>query len=65
MIDPIIDRSPEQKRIRVDALRAELKSMGYSVVSTSYLSVLLIMTKRIQPRKRHRPRVECIEQAAG
>lgn len=52
MIDPIIDRSPAQKAIRVDTLRAELKELGYSVVSTSYLTGLLVQAKRIQPLKR-------------
>lgn len=63
--DLIIDRSPEQKRLRVDALRAELKELGYSVVLTSYLTGLMVQTRRIEPRKRHRPRVEYVEQAAG
>jgi hypothetical protein len=64
--DPIIDRSPEQKRMRVDKLRAELKDLGYSVVLTSYLTGLMVQSRRSEPRKRHKPRiVECLEQAAG
>jgi hypothetical protein len=66
MIDLIIDKSPSQKAIRVDKLRAELKELGYSVVSTSYLAGLMVQARRIEPRKRHRPRlVECLEQVAG
>lgn len=63
--DPIIDRSPVQKQMRVDKLRAELKEFGYSVVPTNYLAGLMVQARRIEPRKRHRPRVECLEQAAG
>lgn len=63
--DPIIDRSPAQKAMRVDKLRAELKELGYSVVPTVYLTGLMVQARRIEPRKRHKPRVECLEQAAG
>lgn len=54
MIDPIIDKSPEQKAMRVNALRAELKDLGYSVVLTSYLMGLMVQARRVDPRKRHR-----------
>jgi hypothetical protein len=37
MIDPIIDRSPEQKRMRVEQLRKELFDMGFSVVPTEWM----------------------------
>ncbi len=53
MNDPIIDRSAKQKAMRVDVLRAELKDLGYSVVSTSYLAGLMVQARRIEPRKRH------------
>lgn len=45
--DPIIDRSPEQKLLRLEKLRAELKLSGYSVVSTVWLSSVL---KVLQPK---------------
>lgn len=32
MIDPIIDRSPAQKLMRVEKLRAELLELGYVIV---------------------------------
>ncbi len=41
MIDPIIDRSPEQKRIRVEKLRVELADLGYSVVTTTWLHSMM------------------------
>ena len=47
MIDPIIDRSAAQKAQRVDILRAELKTLGYSVVSTRWLVGLIIQAKRM------------------
>ena len=39
--DPIIDKSPEQKRIRVLQLRTELALMGYSVVRSKWLQQVL------------------------
>ena len=44
--DIIIDRSPAQKAIRVAAMRDELKSLGYSVISTIYLAGLIAQAKR-------------------
>mgnify|MGYP001586053682 CR=1 FL=1 len=41
MIDHIIDRTAKQKAARVDKLREELREMGYSVVTTAWLSVTL------------------------
>ena len=32
MIDPIIDRSPVQKLMRVEKLRVELLELGYEIV---------------------------------
>lgn len=52
MNDSIIDRSPVQKALRVDRLRAELKDLGYSVVATSYLTGLMAQAKRLYPNKR-------------
>lgn len=64
-LDAIVDKSPAQKAMRVDVLRAELKALGYSVVVDSYLALLLIQARHRQPQKRPKPRLECIEQAAG
>jgi hypothetical protein len=44
----IIDRSDAQKAIRVDALRAELKALGYSVVLTTYVAALAFQAKRLR-----------------
>ncbi len=45
--DPIIDRSPNQKRMRVDKMREELLHLGYSVVTTAWLhSVLSKLTMK-------------------
>jgi hypothetical protein len=41
MEDQIIDRSPEQKRIRMERLRVELAELGYSVVTTKWLHAML------------------------
>ncbi len=40
-IDPVIDRSPEQKLLRVAKLRAELLDLGYSVVTTKWLHSMI------------------------
>lgn len=37
LVDPIIDRSPAQKEMRVNKLRMELLELGYSVVRTEWL----------------------------
>jgi hypothetical protein len=37
MVDPIIDRSPAQKEMRLQKLRLELLELGYSVVKTEWL----------------------------
>jgi len=39
--DPIADRSPHQKQLRIKKLRAELAQLGYSVVSTKWLEALI------------------------
>lgn len=44
--DPIIDRSPEQKQIRVDKLTAELLSLGYSVFKTDALRKFIADTRQ-------------------
>lgn len=41
MIGHIIDRSPNQKRIRLEKLRIELRPEGYSIVRTEYLNRLI------------------------
>jgi hypothetical protein len=41
MEEPIVDMSPEQKRMRVEKLRAELLGLGYSVVKTDWLHMIL------------------------
>jgi len=48
MTDIIIDKSVKQKAARIDALRAELNGMGYSVVLTTYLSALSFQAKRLK-----------------
>lgn len=37
MEEMIIDRSPEQKQVRVNKLREELRGYGYTVVTTAWL----------------------------
>lgn len=44
----IIDRKKAQKLARVDALRQELKPLGYTVVLTSYLVGLTVQAKRLK-----------------
>lgn len=44
----IIERSDAQKAARIDALRAELKGLGYSVVLTTYLAALAYQAKRLR-----------------
>ena len=46
--DIIIDRGPEQKIARVDALRTELERLGYSVVLTTHLAALRFQAKRLK-----------------
>lgn len=41
LVDPLIDRSPAQKELRVLKLRAELLELGYSVVKTEWLHAAL------------------------
>lgn len=41
LVDPIIDRSPAQKELRVMRLRAELLELGFSVVKTEWLHSVL------------------------
>jgi len=52
MIDPIIDRSPAQKRMLMEKMRAELAGMGYSIVETGWLNATLLSNLE---RKRGRP----------
>lgn len=35
--DPVIDKSPAQKRLRVELMRLELKGYGYSIVRSDWL----------------------------
>jgi len=56
--DPIIDRSPEQKQMRVDKLTSELLDLGYSVVRTewllaSYSDLHLLGSHRLNGKLRH------------
>lgn len=44
--DLIIDRSPEQKQLRVDKLSAELHGFGYSVVNTEWLRSIIMKNSR-------------------
>lgn len=68
MIDPIIDRSPEQKRLRLQKLKTELAELGYSVVETEWLNAVLL-THRVRESRRIARKswkwVERSEQAAG
>ena len=41
MRDPIVDMSPDQKRMRVEKLRVDLGQFGYSIVRTEWLHALL------------------------
>lgn len=36
--DRIVDRSPGQRRLRIEIMRIELKGYGYSVVRTDWLA---------------------------
>jgi hypothetical protein len=47
----IIDRSAAQKLARIDALRQELKPLGYTVVLTNYLAALTVQAKRLQAKE--------------
>lgn len=44
--DPIIDKSPAQKQIRIDKLAAELHGLGYSVVQTVWLREIMSKNAR-------------------
>lgn len=46
--DFIIEKSPAQKKLRVENLRIELKSMGYSIVPSDWL----FKTLQILPNNR-------------
>lgn len=46
MNNVIIERSEAQKAARIDALRAELKGMGLSVIETSVLAALIVEARR-------------------
>lgn len=63
--DPIIDRSPAQKRMRMEKMRAELADMGYSIVETGWLKATLLANLSRTPGRPRKPTIECLEQAAG
>lgn len=42
----IIERSEDQKIARVNALRAELRGMGYSIIPTEALAALIAEARR-------------------
>lgn len=46
MNDPIIDRSPEQKQIRLAQLKVELFKFGYTAVSVDWLKDTLAFVER-------------------
>lgn len=51
--DPIIDRTPSQKRKRIEKLRLELQSMGFSIVPTEWLnSIRMDLAKLEHVRKK-------------
>ena len=54
--DPTIERSPSQKRLRIEKLRLELADSGYSVVRSEWLRQML---KRLPMEER----VEAIMEA--
>ena len=56
MIDPVIDKSPEQKRMRVERLRIELFDLGFSVVKTGWLHNETQNTKPETQNVRSEPR---------
>ncbi len=37
-LDPIIDRSPAQKKLRIALMRFELNGYGYSIVRSDWLA---------------------------
>lgn len=55
--DPIIDRSPEQKRARIEIMRLELSQYGYSIVKTAWLDQAL---KRFPREERWNARAEAM-----
>lgn len=66
--DPIIDRSPEQKRIRMEKMRMELAQMGYSIVETEWLRATLLSNlqrPRGRPPRKAIKQIQYSEQAAG
>jgi hypothetical protein len=63
--DPIIDRSPAQKRMRMEKMRSELADMGYSIVETGWLKATLLENLTRKPGRPRKPTIECLEQAAG
>lgn len=66
MNDPIIDRSPHQKRIRMEKMRAELAGMGYSIVETEWLQATLLSNlSRPRGRPPRKANVVQLEQVAG
>jgi len=48
--DVVIDRSPLEKAIRLETLRAELDKEGYTIVSTKWLARLnaVILKKKLE-----------------
>lgn len=52
MTDPIIDRSPQQKRQHIDKLKAELLEHGFSVVPTEWLKSAIIDLRQIESQRR-------------
>ena len=44
--DIIVDRSTEEKEIRVDKLRQELRGLGYSIIQTQALTALIAEARR-------------------
>lgn len=39
--DRVVDRSEEQKELRIATMRAELIELGYSIVTTEWLTAIL------------------------
>lgn len=45
-LDPIIDRSAEQKKLRLDKMTIELNGLGFSVVNSDWLRSIIAKNAR-------------------
>lgn len=49
----------------MEKMRAELADMGYSIVETSWLKATLLANLHRTPGRPRKPKIDCLEQAAG